>query len=475
MKRIIGVLFCIILLSVTVLGAEANKEEKPPYKAILLGDDKGKIYYSENADMIHPLASVTKVMTIMVVFDEIEKERVKLTDKVKISTKVASIGGSRIYMKRGDIFTLEDLIKATAIYSANNAAYAIAEYVSNGDIDSFIKKMNKKAKDIGAEGELGFHTPNGLPPHMTKKGMDIGTAKGIYKMSIAAEKYKKYMEIASMKNEEIGNGQDGKIHMTKKGMDIGTAKGIYKMSIAAEKYKKYMEIASMKNEEIGNGQDGKIKLRNRNHLLGTAKGIYKMSIAAEKYKKYMEIASMKNEEIGNGQDGKIKLRNRNHLLGKEGVYGIKTGNHSKAGYNITVVSDKDGAKIFTVVLGSPTYKIRDKSVLEEMEKFHANYNYRKITDKNIALGQVAVFSGEKDYIEVYPDKEYKKILPKDSNIKINIKRNKMVIAPVSAGKVLGEYRITIDGSIVQSGKLITKEPVKLSLSLTKYFKSKKAE
>lgn len=381
MKRIIGVLFCIMLLSVTVLGAEANKEEKPPYKAILLGDDKGKIYYSENADMIHPLASVTKVMTIMVVFDEIEKGRVKLTDKVKISTKVASIGGSRIYMKRGDIFTLEDLIKATAIYSANNAAYAIAEYVSNGDIDSFIKKMNKKAKDIGAEGELEFHTPNGLPPHMTKKGMDIGTAKGIYKMSIAAEKYKKYMEIASMKNEEIGNGQDGK----------------------------------------------------------------------------------------------IKLRNRNHLLGKEGVYGIKTGNHSKAGYNITVVSDKDGAKIFTVVLGSPTYKIRDKSVLEEMEKFHANYNYRKITDKNIALGQVAVFSGEKDYIEVYPDKEYKKILSKDSNIKINIKRNKMVIAPVSAGKVLGEYRITIDGSIVQSGKLITKEPVKLSLSLTKYFKSKKAE
>lgn len=381
MKRIIGVLFCIMLLSVTVLGAEANKEEKPPYKAILLGDDKGKIYYSENADMIHPLASVTKVMTIMVVFDEIEKGRVKLTDKVKISTKVASIGGSRIYMKRGDIFTLEDLIKATAIYSANNAAYAIAEYVSNGDIDSFIKKMNKKAKDIGAEGELEFHTPNGLPPHMTKKGMDIGTAKGIYKMSIAAEKYKKYMEIASMKNEEIGNGQDGK----------------------------------------------------------------------------------------------IKLRNRNHLLGKEGVYGIKTGNHSKAGYNITVVSDEDGAKIFTVVLGSPTYKIRDKSVLEEMEKFHANYNYRKITDKNIALGQVAVFSGEKDYIEVYPDKEYKKILPKDSNIKINIKRNKMVIAPVSAGKVLGEYRITIDGSIVQSGKLITKEPVKLSLSLTKYFKSKKAE
>ncbi|MDO4588846.1 MAG: D-alanyl-D-alanine carboxypeptidase family protein [Fusobacterium sp.] len=378
MKKILGILFCIMLLSITVFGAEA----KPPYKAILLGDEKGKIYYSENADMIHPLASVTKVMTIMVVFDEIEKGRVKLTDKVKISTKVASIGGSRIYLKRGDVFVLEDLIKATAIYSANNAAYAIAEYVSNGDMDSFIKKMNKKAKEIGADGELEFHTPNGLPPHMTKKGMDIGTAKGIYKMSIAAEKYKKYMEIASMKYENITNGSG---------------------------------------------------------------------------------------------DGTIRLRNRNHLLGKEGVYGIKTGNHSKAGYNITVVSNKDDAKIFTVVLGSPTYKIRDKSALEIMEKFHQNYNYRKIADKNIALGKVAVFSGDKEYIEVYPDKEYKKILPKDTDIKINIKRNKMVIAPVSAGKVLGEYRITINGSIVQTGKLITKEPVKLSLSLTKYFKNKKAE
>ena len=378
MKKILGILFCIMLLSITVFGAEA----KPPYKAILLGDEKGKIYYSENADMIHPLASVTKVMTIMVVFDEIEKGRVKLTDKVKISTKVASIGGSRIYLKRGDVFILEDLIKATAIYSANNAAYAIAEYVSNGDMDSFIKKMNKKVKEIGADGELEFHTPNGLPPHMTKKGMDIGTAKGIYKMSIAAEKYKKYMEIASMKYENITNGSG---------------------------------------------------------------------------------------------DGTIRLRNRNHLLGKEGVYGIKTGNHSKAGYNITVVSNKDDAKIFTVVLGSPTYKIRDKSALEIMEKFHQNYNYRKIADKNIALGKVAVFSGDKEYIEVYPDKEYKKILPKDTDIKINIKRNKMVIAPVSAGKVLGEYRITINGSIVQTGKLITKEPVKLSLSLTKYFKNKKAE
>lgn len=381
MKKILNLLLILLFVSVTSLGKETVKKkeakvEQQPYKAILIGDDKGKIYYSENAEKMRPLASVTKVMTIMIAFDEINKGTVKLTDKVKVSKKAAETGGSRIAMKEGNIYTLEDLIKATAIYSANNAAYAIAEYISRGNVDNFIKKMNKKAKEIGAEEELKFCTPNGLPPHMTKKGMDEGTAKGVYKMSVAAEKYKKYMEIASLKQAEIGNGNNGK----------------------------------------------------------------------------------------------MKIRNRNHLLEKEGIYGIKTGNHSKAGYNITIVADKENIKTFTVVMGSPSVKVRDENVLKQMEKFYENYNYRKITDKNIALAKVSVFSGDKEYIEIYPDKEYKKVVPKGSNIKILIKRNKTVIAPVEAGKEQGKYKILINGEVVQEGKLITKEGVKLSLPFKKYFK-----
>lgn len=380
MKKILNLLLMMLFVSITSLAKDTEekkeiKAELPAYKAILLGDEKGRVYYSENMDKMHPLASVTKVMTIMVAFDEIDKGTVKLTDKVKVSKKAAETGGSRIAMKEGNIYTLEDLIKATAIYSANNAAYAIAEHVSKGNVDNFIKKMNKKAEEIGAKKELKFCTPNGLPPHMTKKGMDEGTAKGVYMMSMAAEKYEKYMEIASMKEAEIGNGSSGK----------------------------------------------------------------------------------------------MKIKNRNQLLGEEGIYGIKTGNHSKAGYNITIAADKDDIKTFTVVMGSPSVKIRDENVLKQMEEFYENYNYRKITDKNIALAKISVFSGEKDYIEVYPDQEYKEIVPKDSNIQISIKRNKTVIAPVEAGKELGDYKILIDGNIVQEGKLVTKEEIKLSIPFKKYF------
>lgn len=380
MKKILNLLLLLLFVSITSLAKETEgkkeiKAELPAYKAILLGDDRGRVYYSENIDKMHPLASVTKVMTIMVAFDEIDKGTVKLTDKVKVSKKAAETGGSRIAMKEGNIYTLEDLIKATAIYSANNAAYAIAEHISKGNVDNFIKKMNKKAEEIGAKKELKFCTPNGLPSHMTKKGMDEGTAKGVYMMSMAAEKYEKYMEIASMKEAEIGNGNSGK----------------------------------------------------------------------------------------------MKIKNRNQLLGEEGIYGIKTGNHSKAGYNIAIVADKDDIKTFTVVMGSPSVKIRDENVLKQMEEFYENYNYRKITDKNIALAKISVFSGEKDYVEVYPDQEYKEIVPKDSNIQISIKRNKTVIAPVEIGKELGDYKILIDGNVVQEGKLVTKEEIKLSIPFKKYF------
>lgn len=376
MKKVINILLlAVMLVSTTVFAKETEvivKEETPLYKAILLGDNKGKIYYSENIDEKYPLASLTKMMTLMVTFDQLEKGSIKMKDKIKVSKKSAQTGGSRIPMKEGEIFTLEDLIKATAIYSANNAAYAIAEYIGKGDVDKFVKMMNKKSADLGLEKELEFYTPSGLPSDMTKKGMDAGTARGIYELSLEAAKYKKYMEIASIKETVIHNG-------------------------------------------------------------------------------------------------KLKIKNRNLLLGEEGIYGIKTGHHSKVGYNISVLSGKEGMEIFTVVVGGVTYKKRDESVLNQMEEFYKNYQFRKLTDKNISIAKVPVFSGDKEYADLYPDKNFTDILNKASDIKISIKRNKGAIAPVKAGEVLGEYKVVVDGNIVESGKLITKEEVKLSISLKNIF------
>jgi D-alanyl-D-alanine carboxypeptidase (penicillin-binding protein 5/6) len=101
---------------------------------------------------------------------------------------------------------VEDLIKATAIYSANNAAYSLAYYVSDGDVEKFVENMNEKARELGMENTT-YYTPTGLPPHMTGTGMDVSTAEDVYILSMKVLENEEYMRIASMKEASIRNGE----------------------------------------------------------------------------------------------------------------------------------------------------------------------------------------------------------------------------------------------------------------------------
>jgi D-alanyl-D-alanine carboxypeptidase (penicillin-binding protein 5/6) len=335
------------------------------YFSVLLGDENKNIYYSENINTKWPLASITKMMTLLVTYDEIKKGRIKLNDQVKIPKAAMNVEGSKIPLKEGEIFTLEDLMKAAGIYSANNATYAIAHYVG-GNIDNFVKMMNNKALELGLGGDLEFYTPAGLPTHMTKKPMDMGTASGIYKLSIEFSKIDKLMEIASTENETIHNN-------------------------------------------------------------------------------------------------KIALRNRNKLIGQYGIYGIKTGYHSKAGYNISLVSNRDGIKIITVVFGGKSYKGRDAVASAYLDSFYSSFNFKEIINENLALVKIPVLHGAKDYIELYPDKNYKKMINIKDGVNIKIKRDARVIAPVKKGEVLGSYEVYVKDQKVLDGKLRSIEDIKLRL------------
>ena len=249
------------------------------FRAVLVGDLNGNVIFSKNADTMYPLASVTKVMSLLVTFDEINAGNISLNDSVRISKTPLKYGGSGIALKEGQIFVLEDLIKASAVYSANNATYAIAEYVGEGSVFNFVAKMNKKLKQLGLQNDIKYHTPAGLPTRNTKMPMDEGTPRGIYKLSIEALKYHKYIEIAGIKNTKIYNG-------------------------------------------------------------------------------------------------KISIRNRNHLIGEDGVYGIKTGFHKEAKYNITVAVKFEGIDLIIVVMGGETYKTRDDLVRTIIANLKENYTVR---------------------------------------------------------------------------------------------------
>ena len=213
-KKIFFMILTAVFISVNAIAAEVTTEkttkenveltktEAPKYRAYLLGDDKGNIYYAQNENEKVPMASVTKIMTMMLTYDAINEGKIKLTDKVVVDKTMAKMQGSRIWMKEGSKISVEDLMKATALHSANNAAYGLAKTVGR-DIDTFVKMMNKKAKELGFGNEIEYNTPTGLPTHMTGRGEDVGSALGIYKLSLAALKYPEYIELASKKSDRL--------------------------------------------------------------------------------------------------------------------------------------------------------------------------------------------------------------------------------------------------------------------------------
>lgn len=182
-------------------------KEELDAKAYILGDKSGDIFISENEETKYPLASLTKIMTLLITFDAINIGYIKENDVIEMDKESNSLGGSRINIKTGTKITVEDLVKATAIYSANNAAYALAKYIGGGNVEEFVKMMNRKAEILDLENELEYHTPTGLPPYMTGERIDLGTPKGIYELSKEALKYSDYIKIASQKNANILNGK----------------------------------------------------------------------------------------------------------------------------------------------------------------------------------------------------------------------------------------------------------------------------
>lgn len=129
--------------------------------AVLIDADTGKVLYQQNGHKELPPASVTKVMTMLLALEAVEDGRAKLTDRVTISERAASMGGSQMYMEVGEVHTLEELLEGIAIVSANDACVAIAEYIA-GSEEVFVEKMNRRAKELGMR-DTHFVNTNGLP------------------------------------------------------------------------------------------------------------------------------------------------------------------------------------------------------------------------------------------------------------------------------------------------------------------------
>ncbi len=170
----------------------------------------GKVLMEHNPDEKLSPASITKVMTLLLVFEALDEGKIALEDKVTASQNASSKGGSQIWLKEGEVMTVHELLKATVIASANDACTALGEYVA-GDEIAFVSMMNEKAKSLGMTNTC-FENCSGLDDTVTNH---YSTARDVALMSRELMKHEKIKEYTSIWMDTLRNGETQLVNTNK--------------------------------------------------------------------------------------------------------------------------------------------------------------------------------------------------------------------------------------------------------------------
>jgi len=202
----------------------------PVYKAAIVIDAaSGAVLFEQAADRISPPASMTKLMTFLLVHDAIERGQLRLDTPIRITAASASIGGTQVWLRASEVFSVEELLYALMLHSANDCAHALALAIG-GSIDGFSEMMNARAAELGLT-LTRFHNPHGLPP------------SGATKSNIAA-----------------GN--------------LSTARNIATLSRYLVAHTDILRYSSTQQRSFrANDPKRRVAMRNHNHLLGKVAGV----------------------------------------------------------------------------------------------------------------------------------------------------------------------------------------------------------
>ncbi|WP_240468651.1 D-alanyl-D-alanine carboxypeptidase family protein [Gracilibacillus sp. YIM 98692] len=169
--------------------------------AILMERDTGTVLYEKSAGKQLPPASMTKIMTMLLIMEALEKGQLTLDEKVRISENAASMGGSQIFLEEGEEMTVEDLLKGVAVASGNDASVALAERIA-GSEESFVQMMNERVEQLGLE-DTHFQNATGLPADN-----HISTAHDMAVMAKELLKYESITDYTSIYEDYLRKGEE---------------------------------------------------------------------------------------------------------------------------------------------------------------------------------------------------------------------------------------------------------------------------
>lgn len=200
-------MLCIIIPFSTVSAAEEQTSASLNLEcesAILIEAATGTVLYEQNADAALPPASVTKIMTLLLVMEAIDSGNLALTDQLQASEYAASMGGSQVFIEPGETMSVEDLLKSVVVASANDAAVVLAENIA-GSVESFVDKMNNRAKELGMTSSE-FENPTGLDDNTIRH---VTSARDIAIMSRELLKHDTILNYTNIWMDSIRNGEFG--------------------------------------------------------------------------------------------------------------------------------------------------------------------------------------------------------------------------------------------------------------------------
>ncbi len=210
---VLAILLAVGLLPVTVR-AEVNVSSP---SVILIEASTGKEIYAKNEEERRSPASITKIMTLLLTFEQLDAGKVKLDDEVLVSAHAAGMGGSQVFLAEGEVQTLETMIKCIVVSSGNDACVAVAEHIA-GSEEAFVERMNQRAQELGM-GETHFVDCCGL----TDSDDHYSTARDVAAMSRELiMKHPQIYDYTSIWMEDI-------THVTKQGSSIFTLSSTNKL------------------------------------------------------------------------------------------------------------------------------------------------------------------------------------------------------------------------------------------------------
>ena len=295
-KRKIIFLLVLMLFSISslTLGVDFDLEAK---SALLMEASTGEVIYKNNSHQKLPPASITKIMTMLLTMEALEEGKIDLSDKVVTSDRAAEMGGSQIWLEPGEEMRVEDLLKAVAIVSANDASVALAEHVA-GTEKRFVKLMNQKAKNLGLKNTL-FYNTNGLPVDKTEGEGNYTTA---YDIAVMARELLKYPDIIEYSSTWIDYIRDGESFLRNTNDLVKSYQGADGVKTGFTNESGFCVAATAKRDGmrfiavIMDAPDSKVRFDEAKELLSYAFSVYEPITITEQGEKIKELNVFKGKK-----------------------------------------------------------------------------------------------------------------------------------------------------------------------------------